>query len=388
MECVEVGVNVVTVSDMVEDACEAELSHVSLIQPIENVDTDTSGWSNGDNMVNSGLNSFTILDGKGMITAYSNWNNQTLGQITHRGTRGIGINGGVSDEINGNQRMVVEFIEPVYLVSFEVRSLFIEGNPPAAEQGTVLLFNDAAEVADIQLIAVQSTGGVGQLITVLEEPMMVDRIEFFVPQGQGFSSFSEFALAKITIAEVTELVNIHIMADHANAVSFDYMWNTGDATSSLMGVEPGTYSVVVSALDEFGVPFCSAEQTIVATANCDEVTFPIVPDNTDFTDTRKDNNNILSDDDMINASETLLSAYPNPFTTETTIEFRLVESAEVTLEVFNLVGERVAVIYQGHVAAFDNQKFSFRAESLPNGIYIYRLTAGENVYHDRIILAK
>ncbi|TVQ08684.1 MAG: T9SS C-terminal target domain-containing protein, partial [Bacteroidetes bacterium] len=139
------------------------------------------------------------------------------------------------------------------------------------------------------------------------------------------------------------------------------------------GLQPGTYLVVVT--DQNG---CVWEMCVEIEIGEETTDFDLISDKDETP---------LSDGNFM-ATETKVSVYPNPFTTQATIEFTLTENSDVTLEIYNLVGERVAVIYNGHVNAFESHKHTFNAESLPNGIYIYRLTAGENVYHDRVILTR
>lgn len=67
--------------------------------------------------------------------------------------------------------------------------------------------------------------------------------------------------------------------------------------------------------------------------------------------------------------------YPNPFNPSTTIMYELPEGGSVLLEVFNTVGERVAVIEEGRRAA-GIHTVQFDASRLPSGAYFYRLSAG------------
>ncbi|MFN3557165.1 MAG: T9SS type A sorting domain-containing protein, partial [Bacteroidales bacterium] len=381
-ECVYIGINEIVVDHIVESACETSAATVNFLNPgLENVDVNAFAWSATDAMVNSNLSSLQILGGAATVTAYRNFANGTLGQITHRGTRGIGINGGTGDEVDGQERMVVEFDEAVYLSSFVVRSLFIEGNPAQAEQGKALLYLDGMLVDDIQLIAVQPTGGVGELTTNLPVAVKVDRMEFFVPQGESYSNFSEFALAKITIAEVVELVNIILDVD-GDAGPFTYIWSNGATTKDLMGVAPGSYSVLI--IDENN---CTKMYDLVAEASCDDFEIPgdDVADNDDEEDKVEDP---LTDNNLTITESISVRTYPNPFVSETTVEFTLMETSSVSLEVYNLVGERVAVLFQGTANALETYKYTFRADALPNGIYLFRLTAGDKVYHDRVILSR
>jgi hypothetical protein len=151
---------------------------------------------------------------------------------------------------------------------------------------------------------------------------------------------------------------------------YTFLWSNGQTTAKIEGVGPGTYTVVVT--DANG---CEIEGSIVV--ECDEV--KIVP-----------GSNPLTDGNLVNAGDDniTLRAFPNPFHTETNIEFELQESAYVILEVYNLVGERVATLFEGQVDAFAPHKVTLRAGSLPNGIYFYRLSDGRNTYFNKLILAR
>ncbi|QQS36217.1 MAG: S8 family serine peptidase [Ignavibacteriales bacterium] len=66
--------------------------------------------------------------------------------------------------------------------------------------------------------------------------------------------------------------------------------------------------------------------------------------------------------------------YPNPFNPSTNINFSLPVSSFVTTEIFNALGEKVAVPVNGNYSAGKHQ-FVFNASSLPSGVYFYRVTA-------------
>jgi hypothetical protein len=74
----------------------------------------------------------------------------------------------------------------------------------------------------------------------------------------------------------------------------------------------------------------------------------------------------------------LLQNYPNPFNPATTISIGLPVKSDVTLDVYNIVGERVLSLYNGELAA-GNYNYTVDASNLTSGIYIYVLNAvGEN----------
>ncbi len=67
-----------------------------------------------------------------------------------------------------------------------------------------------------------------------------------------------------------------------------------------------------------------------------------------------------------------LHNYPNPFNPETTISFTLPATEQVTLKVYNLLGQEVATLLEG-VKESGNHKIKFQANNLPSGIYFYQL---------------
>ncbi len=81
------------------------------------------------------------------------------------------------------------------------------------------------------------------------------------------------------------------------------------------------------------------------------------------------------------------SAYPNPFNPTTTLRFSLPEAADVRLEVFNLLGQRVATLVDERLAAGDHTA-PFDASHLPSGTYLYRLQAGQHVVTRPLSLVK
>jgi hypothetical protein len=83
-----------------------------------------------------------------------------------------------------------------------------------------------------------------------------------------------------------------------------------------------------------------------------------------------------------------ISAYPNPFSSAATIEFTLMNTSNVSVEVFDLNGKKVADLYKGVADADISYQVQFSGSEIPAGIYIYRITAGDRVYNDRIILIK
>ncbi|HEX7070250.1 MAG TPA: CHRD domain-containing protein, partial [Rhodothermales bacterium] len=79
--------------------------------------------------------------------------------------------------------------------------------------------------------------------------------------------------------------------------------------------------------------------------------------------------------------------YPNPFNPSTTIRFDLRESGHATLEVFDVLGRRVALLHDGPLAA-GSYSVQFDGSRFASGVYAYRLTAGDQHITRSMQLAK
>lgn len=85
---------------------------------------------------------------------------------------------------------------------------------------------------------------------------------------------------------------------------------------------------------------------------------------------------------------TLFQNYPNPFNPATTIKFGLPNQQHVRLEVYNMLGKRVAVLLDEQKQA-GFYEVEFRANEFSSGVYFYRLSAGaEFVELKKMLLVK
>ncbi len=79
--------------------------------------------------------------------------------------------------------------------------------------------------------------------------------------------------------------------------------------------------------------------------------------------------------------------YPNPFNPSTVIRYGLPSQAHVSLEVFNMLGERIASLVD-QVQDPGYHEVTFERATLSSGLYFYRLTAGSFVQSRKLILLK
>jgi hypothetical protein len=83
----------------------------------------------------------------------------------------------------------------------------------------------------------------------------------------------------------------------------------------------------------------------------------------------------------------LYGNYPNPFNPTTRIQYALPFASHVRLEVFDLMGRRVALLVDGEQRA-GSQFVNFDASSLSSGVYVYRLTAAGQTLTRKMTLVK
>lgn len=79
--------------------------------------------------------------------------------------------------------------------------------------------------------------------------------------------------------------------------------------------------------------------------------------------------------------------YPNPFNPSTIISYNLRDAGIVKLEVFDMIGRRVAVLVEG-VKESGAHEVRFNANALSSGVYIYRLSAGSQTLVRQMTLIK
>lgn len=177
--------------------CESSCSKISFLyeDSFEGVDNPT-GWSTDNSTVNLGTNSWSLLGGNTTVYGYKNG---SVYNLTHRGTRGLGVAGGEVDEVDDPERIEIIFNEPVFINEFEVRSFFA-GEAGGDEEGDVELYNGTNLVQSYHLTASEA-GGNGVLET-LGTDQAVDKIVFYVAPGESYTSFSEFAVAKLRVCPV------------------------------------------------------------------------------------------------------------------------------------------------------------------------------------------
>jgi hypothetical protein len=87
------------------------------------------------------------------------------------------------------------------------------------------------------------------------------------------------------------------------------------------------------------------------------------------------------------AEITLRQNYPNPFNPTTEISYGIPKESLVRVEVYNLLGQKVATVVDGfRSAGFHSVRFD--AKDLTTGTYLCRITAGETSVFSKMLLLK
>ena len=90
----------------------------------------------------------------------------------------------------------------------------------------------------------------------------------------------------------------------------------------------------------------------------------------------------LSDEAVLSA------AYPNPFHTHTTFTLSVPHTQHVAVAVYNVLGQRVRLLYEGIVKAGTPSRFTLTAKTLPSGLYFYRAAGETFVATRRVALVR
>ncbi len=84
----------------------------------------------------------------------------------------------------------------------------------------------------------------------------------------------------------------------------------------------------------------------------------------------------------------LLQNYPNPFNPSTTIEFNLPIEGNVTLKVFNVLGQEVRTLLNNEYKLLGKHNIELNAKDLSSGLYLYRLKVNDFTQVRKMVLLK
>jgi hypothetical protein len=98
----------------------------------------------------------------------------------------------------------------------------------------------------------------------------------------------------------------------------------------------------------------------------------------------------VNDHGSVPSGFALAQNYPNPFNPSTTIEYSLATRSVVTIEIFNILGQRVRTLVNGSQSA-GSHKIEWsgtdeEGKAVSTGVYLYRLQAGDVILSKKMML--
>ncbi len=89
-----------------------------------------------------------------------------------------------------------------------------------------------------------------------------------------------------------------------------------------------------------------------------------------------------------NANFTVGAAYPNPFVTETSVEFNLPQEEAVTIELYSTTGAMVSTVLENAPMKSGSNNVRIKSNGLTQGVYFVKITAGTKSVIREVVLGK
>jgi hypothetical protein len=86
-------------------------------------------------------------------------------------------------------------------------------------------------------------------------------------------------------------------------------------------------------------------------------------------------------------SYVLYQNYPNPFNPTTKIRYELPQDGQVTIEVFDILGQKVKTVINEFQKA-DRYEVKFSSTGLASGVYIYQLRVNDFITSKKMIILR
>jgi len=168
-----------------------------------------------------------------------------------------------------------------------------------------------------------------------------------------------------------------VLTYNLNGEVVAYSISSNDGSYQIENLVAGDYTLVVDATEYENA---SSDNSVSLNYGSNPSTTKDLYLNPESTTGVKSNSPVPS-------SYSLSQNYPNPFNPSTQIRFTIPEKTNVKLEVYNLIGQKVADLVNSELSAGE-YSITFNASGLSSGIYLYRLQAGNFSSVKKMILMK
>jgi len=201
-------------------------------------------------------------------------------------------------------------------------------------------------------------GFTGTLTNNTDEPQVTDAwIMAIGPQKETYGPFKEFSDVELDPYEIRSRHLNQCVPNLAPLGFYTYVAYCGDYPSTVMDSSLFQVEVIEGQFTEAG----EAGWVLTGSFSEGETNLP--------------------------SEFALLSNYPNPFNAQTVISYQLPSAGEIKLEVYNLLGSKVATLVDNHQEA-GYRSITWDASEVSSGIYFYKLTAGDYTETMRMMLVK
>jgi len=95
----------------------------------------------------------------------------------------------------------------------------------------------------------------------------------------------------------------------------------------------------------------------------------------------------IDEESILPESISSLKCYPNPFNASVTISFVLSQAGSVSLSIYNIRGQRVAIPLQNFLSVGEHT-ITWNGSDFPSGVYFARLQAGVSSKSIKMVLLK
>jgi hypothetical protein len=208
----------------------------------------------------------------------------------------------------------------------------------------------------------------------------------------GKTEFDSNPLAEYFVADIARdgnVVTIPVMigSDNGSVVSGHFATSIDPSLATVIGVtsdlgEGWLFNSVISEEGNITLAFASAGGVIQSEGGIASIAVELSSADVQLSISAEgaaNNNPTMSIDDIeiveLPTEFTLNGNYPNPFNPSTSISFDLPQSADVEIQVIDMIGRQVMTMSPATISAGANRTVQIDASRLASGTYFYRVIA-------------
>ncbi len=238
---------------------------------------------------------------------------------------------------------------------------------PGQNQGTEVEYYIAAR-DDLDQVTTAPEGGGGLNPTGSVPPPQFYSYKVIIPGVPIINSFSPST--KDTTVSPGTILTFKVSANDTSSLPLNYTWYVNSARRG--GLDSLKVSTTLGAVPRVDTVKVSITNGYFTTEN---IWLVRVEEPTSVSDLGEAK------------TYSLAQNYPNPFNPGTNIKFSIAESENVSLVIYNLLGQEIVTLINEYKSA-GTYNISFNAEGLSAGIYIARLEAGRYIKTIKMTLLK